>query len=74
MARYRKRIKYKTKPRGLNISKRTIIIIGCIFIIFGVIIGDYSTNTYTIPYYLWIGIGLLLELIIIFISLKENKK
>ncbi|WP_167898541.1 hypothetical protein [Wenyingzhuangia aestuarii] len=70
--KYRRKKSSNKKHNVLNNLKLFLIFTGCIFILFGLVIGDFSTDFIKIPYYLSIGIGLVIQLITILIFVKEK--
>ena len=68
-----KRRKYKRKNRILDRPKLLFILLGTIFILFGVFVGEVKISDYTFPFYYSISFGLFLELLAILIFVKEKQ-
>ena len=63
----------KRKNRILDRPKLFFILLGTIFILFGVFIGEVKISDYTFPFYYPILFGLFLELLSILIFVKQKQ-
>lgn len=70
---YKRRIRSKRKKRILDRPKLLFILLGTIFILFGIFIGEVKISDCTFPYYYPIIFGLFLELLSILIFVKEKQ-
>lgn len=68
-----KRRTYKRKNRILDRPKLLFILLGTIFILFGVFVGEVKISDYTFPFYYSISFGLFLELLAILIFVKQKQ-
>ncbi|NIJ45109.1 hypothetical protein FHR24_001548 [Wenyingzhuangia heitensis] len=70
--KYRRKKSKNKKQNRLNTFKLFLIFIGSIFILFGLLIGDLNIDIIKIPYYVSIAIGLVFQLITIYIFVKQK--
>lgn len=65
--------KLKNDSKSLSNQKLFSIFAGSVLVMYGVLIGDFSLNTITIPSYFIVFIGLVINLICIAIFVNQNK-
>lgn len=69
---YKRKRTTSQRSSKINDTKIFSIFLGCLFIFFGVFVGDFNSNLFSIPSYLSISIGFAIQLFTIAIFVKQN--
>jgi|GEM_PF-5548213 len=69
---YKRKRTRKQRSNKITNTKIFFIFLGSLFILFGVFIGDFNSNLFSVPCYLSILIGFAIQLITVAIFMKQN--